>query len=107
MSASKHGTKFAPAVRRELILIAAVRVARQPGGWQSLTRTAVADAAECSPALVSRTLGDMDSVRASVMKRAIRYQYLDLIAQGLAAGYPQCLRLSPVLKHKAVSQLVG
>ena len=107
MSANPHGAKFSNNVRRELIIIAATALARKPGGWVALTRTSIAEASQCSPALVSRALGDMDDVRAIVMRQAIRYQYLDLIAQGIASDYPACRKLSPILKHKAVALLVG
>jgi AcrR family transcriptional regulator len=107
MSANPNGAKFDLKVRRELIIIAATGLARKPNGWQSLTRTAIAEASQCSPALVSRSVGDMDAVRAVVMKQAIRYQYLDLIAQGIAANYPACRNLSPILKHRAIALLVG
>jgi hypothetical protein len=107
MSANPNGAKFDLEVRRELIVIAAVGLARRPGGWQSLTRMAIAEASQCSPALVSRSVGDMDTVRAVVMRQAIRYHYLDLIAQGIASDYPACRKLSPILKHKAIALLVG
>lgn len=107
MSANRHGTKLKASVRREVLIIRAVEVARRPGGWDTMTRSLIAEASQCSPALVSRSLGSMNDVRAIVMKQAIRFQYLDLIAQGIACNYPACRKLSPVLKHKAIALLIG
>jgi AcrR family transcriptional regulator len=98
--------RFKPKVRRELILIAALRVARKPGGWNNLTRAAIAKEAHCADGLISRYLGSMDSVRRAIMKAAIKYEYLDLIAQGVASGDKYALALSPVLKHKAIGVLM-
>ena len=98
--------RFKPRVRREMILIAALRVARRPGGWSSMTRAKIAKDAHCAEGLVSVYLGSMDSVRRHVMKAAIKYEYLDLIAQGLATGDKYALGLSPVLQHKALSSLM-
>jgi len=96
-----------PKVRKECILIAAIRVARKPGGWSTLTRAQIASEAQCSDGLVSRALGDMADVRRAVMRAAIKYEYLDLIAQGIASGYKPALTLSPVLKHRAIACLVN
>ena len=99
--------RFKPRVRREMILIAALRVARRPGGWSTMTRERIAKEAHCSEGLVSVYLGSMDSVRRHVMKAAIKYEYFDLIAQGLATGDKYAQALSPVLQHKALSSLMS
>lgn len=98
--------KFKPKVRRTMILVAAVRVARKPGGWNSLTRSSIAVEAQCTGGLVTLHFGTMDELRDAVMQTAIRYEYLDLIAQGIASGHPLCVKLSPVLKHKAIGCLI-
>jgi AcrR family transcriptional regulator len=98
--------RFHPKVRREMILIAALRVARRPGGWGSMTRASIAKEAHCAEGLISRYLGSMDSVRRHIMKAAIKYEYLDLITQGLASGDKYALGVSPVLKHKAIGLLM-
>lgn len=98
--------RFQPKVRRELILIAAVRLARKPGGWVSLTVRSIAKEARCSIGLVPNYFGSMDALRDTVMSTAIKYEYLDLIAQGIAHGDKQAVSLSPVLKHKAIGCLM-
>lgn len=107
MSANPDGAKFSKKVRRELLIIEATKLARQAGGWNSLTHNKIAEAAKCSRPLVCARLGSIDEIRTLIMKAAIRYEYLDLIAQGIAAGFPACLKLSPVLKHKAINCLMG
>ena len=95
-----------PKVRKETIIIAAFRVARKPGGWSRMTRAAIAKEAHCAEGLISKYLGSMDSVRRIIMKRAIKNEYMELIAQGIASGEPAAMALSPVLKHKAISSFL-
>ena len=95
-----------PQARAEVILIAAMRIARRHGGWACLTRARIATEARCSDGLVSQRLGSMDVVRRTLMKMAIKHEYFDLIAQGLAAGDPSARALSPILKHKAAATMV-
>jgi hypothetical protein len=99
-------SRLKPKAREEIILIAAMRLARKPGGWSSLTRAGIALEAKCADSLVSQRLGSMDVIRRRLMKTAIKYEYFDLIAQGLAAGDPSARALSPILKHKAVATMV-
>ena len=99
-------SRLKPQARAEVILIAAMRIARRPGGWASLTRARIATEARCADSLVTLRLGSMDAIRRTLMKRAIKHEYFDLIAQGLAAGDPSARALSPILKHKAVATMV-
>ena len=99
-------SRLKPQARAEVILIAAMRIARRPGGWASLTRARIATEARCADSLVTLRLGSMDVIRRTLMKRAIKHEYFDLIAQGLAAGDPSARALSPILKHKAVATMV-
>jgi AcrR family transcriptional regulator len=99
-------SRLKPQARAEVILIAAMRIARRPGGWASLTRARIASEARCADSLVTLRLGSMDAIRQTLMKRAIKHEYFDLIAQGLAAGDPSARALSPILKHKAVATMV-
>ena len=99
-------SRLKPRARAEVILIAAMRLARRPGGWAALTRARIATEARCADSLVSQRLGSMDVLRRTLMKTAIKHEYFDLIAQGLAAGDPSARALSPILKHKAVATLV-
>lgn len=98
--------RYAPKVRKQLILVAALTVARRPGGFQNMTRAAIAKEAHCADGLVSKYLGSMDAVRRSILRAAVKYEYLDLIAQGIASGDRYALALDPILKHKAFSVLL-
>lgn len=97
--------RLKPKVRQAMILTAAVSLARQPGGWASLTRTRIAKQANCAEGLVSKYLGDMTNVRRAVMRVAISRSYASIIAQGIATGHPLCLKLSPNAKRKALIDL--
>lgn len=101
--------RFKPSVRRELVLRAAVEVARRPGGWSLLTRQRIAEEAECSEGLVSRYLGDMPSARRAIMKSAIRQEITDIIVQSIVAhdGYAVKRWLPAELKQKALLSLLG
>ena len=93
-----------PKIRGKLILMAGLRAARR-SGWGSLTREKIAREAGCSDALVSAYLGSMLKARRRIMRAAIEFKYLDLIAQGIVHGDPLCARISPILKHEALSSL--
>lgn len=82
-------TKLLPAVRRDLILNAAIIAARQPGGWIALTRSTIATYAGVSEGLVSRYLGSMDEARRVIMTEAVRQGIDDIIVQSRIAhdGY--------------------
>lgn len=101
--------RYAPAIRRELVLKAAIEAARKPGGWARLTRQVISDHAGCSEGLVSRYLGDMPSVRKAVMKTAIKEEILEIIIQSIGAhdGYAVRKWLPAALKQRAVATLLG
>lgn len=101
--------RFKPTITREIILRAAVESARQPGGWNLLTRSVIANAAGYSDGLVSRYLGDMASVRRAVMKTAIREEITEIIIQSVVAhdGYAVKKWLPEALKQKALASLLG
>lgn len=101
--------RFKPAIRRELILSAAVEVASTPGGWSLLTRQVIADAAGCSEGLVSRYLGDMQDARRAIMKAAVKGEIVEIIVQSIAAhdGYAVRKSLPSELKQKAIASLLG
>jgi len=96
-----------PAVRKALILEAAVEVASLPGGWSAFTRDAIAKQAACSDGLVSRYLGDIPEARKLVMRQAIKREILSIIVQSLAAqdGYAKKGWLPASLKLKAIESL--
>lgn len=76
--------KHLPRKRHAMILHAAVEYCREPGGWASLTRAAIAKRAGCSESLVSRYLTDMNSIRKSIMRVAIKHEYREIIDVSLA-----------------------
>lgn len=104
---TKH--RYQPAIRRELILKAALIAAARPGGWSKLTRQGIAKEAGCSDALVSCYLGNMPKVRKAVMKAAIKAEIAEIIVQSIVAcdGYAVKKWLPAALKHRAISSLLG
>lgn len=100
--------RFQPAIRRDLILKAALVISGRPGGWSRLTRQAIAQQADCSEALVSRYLGSMPAARKAIMKAAIKDQIVEIIGQSLVAhdGYAVKKWLPSGLKHKALIALL-
>lgn len=101
--------RYKPAIRRELILTAAVDVAREPGGWSRLTRQLIAAQANCSEGLVSRYLGDMPAARKAIMKQAIKDEIVEIVVQSIAShdGYAVKKWLPSALKQRAVASLLG
>lgn len=101
--------RFKPAIRRDLILTAAVDAAREPGGWSRLTRQLIAATAGCSEGLVSRYLGDMPAARKAIMKQAIKDEIVEIVIQSIAAhdGYAVKKSLPAALKQRAISSLLG
>jgi len=89
--------------RRGLILASALRLARRPGGWNSLTRAAVAHEAKCSNGIVSFHFGSMEGLRKEVMRTAIKFEFFDLIGQGLASGDRYALAVSPRVKAASIN----
>jgi hypothetical protein len=101
--------RFAPSVRRESILKAAIEAARRPGGWSLITRQVIAAQAECSEGLVSRYLGDMKDARRHIMRAAIKEEIVEIIVQSLAAhdGYAMKKWLPTELRQRAIASLLG
>ena len=72
-----------------------------------MTREAIAEGASCSPGLVSLYHGDIDKLRAHIMRVAIRERLLPIIAQGVAAGHPAACRADVNLRRAALDSLMG
>jgi hypothetical protein len=66
------------------ILDAALMLARNDN-YLNLSRTCVAEAANCAPATISRLFGTMVNFRRAVMSAAVARNDLVVIAQGLIA----------------------
>jgi hypothetical protein len=101
--------RYKPAVRRELVLAAAIEVARQPGGWSRLTRQLIAIQADCSEGLVSRYLGDMPEARRAIMKAAIKAEIVEIIVQSIAShdGFAIKKYLPAKLRQRSIASLLG
>lgn len=101
--------RLIPDKRRAAILIAAVQVATE-GRWATLTRAEVAEAAGCSPALVTRYFpegGAVDCLRAQIMLIAGEQRILPIVAQGLAVNDPVALSFPLELRRAAAEGLVS
>lgn len=96
-----------PDDRKNQILTAAITIARKPGGWSRLTRSAVAIEAGCTDGLVSLYLGTMVNARRTIMRAAIANEELSIIAQGLATGDKCAHKADPLLKARALATLAG
>jgi AcrR family transcriptional regulator len=94
--------RVAPALRRESIIDAALRVADR-AGWQSITRDAVATEASVSPALVSHLFGTVDLLRDAVMAAAAERGVLNIVAEGLSIGHPVALRAGAEVRAAAAT----
>lgn len=77
-------TRLDPKQRRAHILDTAVRTALEVG-YLSMSREAIAERAQCSPALVSKYLGTMTELRRAVMRAAIAQGHSTIVADGVAA----------------------
>lgn len=89
-----------PALRKESILDAAMIIAKGRG-YRKVTRELVAKAANISPGLVSRYFGTMAQLQRDIIRRAIKDEVLEVVAQGLANGDKHALKASKELKTKA------
>ena len=88
------------------ILGAAVKLAAT-GRYDRLTRRDVAEAAGVSPARVSLFAGDMEGLRAAIMKAAVMDKVAVVVAQGLADRHPEAVAAPDELKQQALAVLAG
>ena len=95
------------AIRRDLLLVVALRLAGAPGGWTKLTRRAIAENSKCSEGLVSAHLGSMASIRSLLVKTAIKQENWDILIQALIANDPEAQRMRPLLKEKAFAHVTA
>ena len=95
-----------PALRKESILDAAVALAKELT-YKKVTRDLVAARAGISPGLVSRYFGTMKQLHRDIIRRAIKDEVLEVVAQGLANGDIHALKASPELKTKAAHVLAN
>lgn len=91
-----------PTHEREALMSAALHVATRDG-YQNMSRTAIAEQAGCSPALISRYFGTMPQLRRSVMRAAVTRGDKRVLAQGLVAGDPNAHEASQGAKRGALA----
>lgn len=100
-------TRLDPKDRKAEILAAAVRLARERGGYTALTYSGVAGAAGVSRGLVHSYFGVMNELRRAVMGYAIANEVVEIVAQGLTAGDSRAKKASPELKAAAIKYLTA
>ena len=98
--------RLKPADRHPSILNAAIRIAHRTG-YNKISRDAIAEAAQCSPGLVSAYFGTMAKMRRAIMGEAIRTRDLIIVAQGLACRDKRALGAPEELRRAAVESLMG
>jgi AcrR family transcriptional regulator len=98
--------RFAPEIRYEQVLQAAVELAREIG-YQQLTRNKIADFAGVSPALVSHYLGSMVETVDKVIEAAISGKVLEIIAQGLTYQNELIMNAPRELREQAAAYIGG
>lgn len=94
-----------PEVRRESILNAAI-VAAQAKGYAKVTRAEVAQLAGVSTSLVQRYFSTMDQLRRAIIRRAIKLECVEILAQGLAARDPHAQKAPEALRRAAAESLL-
>jgi len=90
---------------RDTLMTAALLVAERDG-YQRMSRDAIAQAANCSPTLISRYFGTMPSLRRDVIRAAIARGNHVVLAQGLAARDTHAAKAGPLLKAAALKALM-
>ncbi len=100
-------------VRANLILMAAVKVARTHG-WESMTRDNVAEEADCAVGTVNNMYGTMDELRHSVMKHVVDLvrdgdtseELLVIVGKGLSDKYIEAVK-APKKVKTLVFEMMG
>lgn len=76
-------------------------------GLDAVTREMIAEAGGVSPGLVSWRFTDMPGMRHEIIKVAVKRELLNIIAQGLTAGYAAARRAPIALRERALMSLIG
>jgi DNA-binding transcriptional regulator YbjK len=97
-------TRANPALRKDNILDAAVRLARVTG-YNKITRDKIAESAGVSTGLVTRYFGTMSQLKTAIMRRAVKQRIAQIVAQGLANGDEHAKRAPAELKAEAAAIL--
>lgn len=97
-------TRTNPALRKEAILGAAMDLSRAKG-YRRVTREEVARRANVSAGLVSRYFGTMVQLQRDIIRKAIKDEELEIVAQGLAANDKHALKAPAELRTRAAHKL--
>lgn len=92
-----------PALRKDYILAVAVDMAKAVG-YHKLTRDAVAEKAGVSMGLVTRYFGTMNQLKGAVVKRAVKTEVLEIVAQCILNKDPRGAKISEELKSRALAE---
>lgn len=90
-----------PAFRKESILLAAVELAYN-NEYASMNRRSIANAAQVSPALVTKYFPTIGNIRAAVMLYAVTEGIPEIVKQGLAISDPTAKKACGRLKIAAI-----
>ena len=93
------------ALRKDNLLETALWFANAKG-FANLNRVSLAEAAGVSPALISKYFGTVDQLKNDVMRRAVKTENLNVIAQGLACQNRHAQKASDELKARALKCLI-
>lgn len=88
--------------RKSDILAAAMDEA-EAMGFSNITRRGIAERAGISEPLVNKYLGTLPQLRRTVMRQAVKHEFLGIIAQGIVARNPYALKASDELQAKALA----
>lgn len=101
---NKH--RVHPLLRKDHILNVAIELAQQPGGYNNLTRDAIAEHAGVSMGLINNYFGTMIQLRRAIMRAAIKREIPEIIAQGIAINDKHAIKAPQILKMQA-AQLIA
>lgn len=97
--------KLQPKERREIILKAAIELARRDG-YNKITRDNIAKQAGMANGTVTLYFKTMTQLRRALMRAAIAGEVLEIIAQGLAHNDPHATKAPIELQRKAIDSLI-
>lgn len=88
-----------PAIRRQEILDAAIKIAKVYG-YLYMRRNDVAEEARASTGLISHYFVSMDGLKTAVLEAALEKEIVPILAQALSMGDITTQSLTPALKKK-------
>jgi len=95
-----------PDVRREQLLNAAIKIAKQVG-YTNVERNAIADDAGVSMALITNYLGTLPQLQRTLMRYAVKNNIVEIVAQGLACRDRHASKASKELKELAAQFIIN